>query len=147
MIIDKLDNIRFYNRFIKNLDKALAAIKSQEKCMEAGRYEFEGGYFMVQKGETKPMEEGLFEAHRKYIDIQIILRGSEEVVWSEIGDLTTEIPYNEEKDAEYLSGSLKHRMLMTEGMFYVAYPHDGHRPVRHTEKQQSYTKIVVKLPV
>ncbi len=147
MIIDKFDNIKFYNRFIKNLENALAAISSKEKCMEAGRYEFEGGYFMVQKGETKPMEEGLFEAHRKYIDIQIILRGSEEVAWNEIGDLTTEIPYNEEKDAEYLSGSLKHHMLMTEGMFYIAYPHDGHRPVRHTGKQQSYTKIVVKLPV
>lgn len=147
MIIDQIDNIKFYNSIIKNLDNALAAIKSQEESMEAGRYEFEGGFFMVQKGETKPMEEGFFEAHRKYIDIQIILRGSEEVAWSEIRDLKTEIPYNEKKDAEYLSGSFNHTMLMTEGMFYVAYPHDGHRPVRHTTNQQSYTKIVVKLPV
>lgn len=147
MIVDKLSNIHFYKSIIKNLDNGLAAIQSQKELMEVGRYEFEGGFFMVQKGETKPMQEGLFEAHRKYIDVQIVLQGSEEVAWSEMGDLTTEVAYNEDKDVEYLVGETTCHMLITEGMFYIAYPHDGHRPIRHTERQQSYTKIVIKLPV
>jgi len=32
-------------------------------------------------------------------------------------------------------------------MFYMAFPHDGHKPVSHTKEQQAYTKIVMKLPV
>ncbi|GAU76477.1 YhcH/YjgK/YiaL family protein [Fusibacter sp. 3D3] len=146
MIIDQWHNIHFYKPLIQNFDKGLKAIREQMEKLETGRYEFEGGFFMVQKGETKPMSEGLFEAHRKYIDIQIIVKGSEEIAWEELADLTVEIPYNPEKDAEYLAGETKHHMLISEGMFYIAYPHDGHRPVRHTEIPLTFTKIVLKLP-
>lgn len=102
---------------------------------------------MVQEGTTKSMNEGTFEAHRKYIDIQILVEGSEDVAWAELSDLTEEIPYNEEKDAARYSGEIKHTLHVTAGMCYVAYPHDGHKPVRHLNQEQSYTKIVMKLPM
>lgn len=145
MIIDKFDNIMFYGSLVKNLSCGVEAIRSM-KILEVGRYEFDGGYFMVQKGDTKPMEEGTFEAHRKYVDVQIIVQGSEEVAWSDICDLTTAIPYNAEKDAERLSGDTSHSMKVSSGMFYIAFPHDGHKPVSHTKSKQSFTKIVMKLP-
>lgn len=145
MIIDSIDHIFLYEPLLKNLRNGMEAVKAL-KSAEAGRYEFEGGYFMVQKGSTKPLEEGTFEAHRKYIDVQIILEGSEEVAWADLKDLTTAVEYNPEKDAERLSGSFEHVMKITEGMFYAAFPHDGHKPVSHTKEQQTFTKIVMKLP-
>ncbi len=146
MIVDKFSNLAFYASILPKLDNGLEAMKKLEK-MEVGRYDFDGGYFMVQKGTTKPMEEGTFEAHRKYIDIQILLEGSEDVAWATLSDLTEEIPYNEEKDAARYSGESKHTLHVTAGMCYVAYPLDGHKPVRHLDQEQIYTKIVMKLSI
>lgn len=146
MIIDKTDNILLYEPLLKNLRNGISAVRALPS-LEIGRYEFEGGYFMVQKGSTKPLKDGTFEAHRKYIDVQILMEGSEEVAWSDITDLVTAIEYDPQKDAERLTGSFDHVMKISEGMFYAAFPHDGHKPVSHTVRQQSFTKIVMKLPV
>lgn len=146
MIVDKLSNIMFYEPLLKNLAAGLEAVKNL-KSHEVGKYTFEGGYFMVQEGETKPMEEGTFEAHRSYIDVQIILEGCEEIAWADIKDLETETPYDPQKDAERFNGDKSHHILISEGMFYAAFPHDGHKPVSHTEKKQKFKKIVMKLPV
>lgn len=146
MIIDKIDNILLYEPLLKNLKRGVEAVKALPE-LEVGRYEFEGGFFMVQKGCTKPLEEGTFEAHRKYIDVQILMEGSEEVAWSDITDLTTVIEYDPEKDAERLTGESDHVIKISEGMFYAAFPHDGHKPVSHTAEQQTFTKVVMKLPV
>lgn len=102
---------------------------------------------MVQKGITRPLLEGTFEAKRRYIDVQILLDGSEEVAWEDIRNLKTVIPYNDEKDAERLTGNRKYVMKITKGMFYAAFPEDGHQPVSHTNEVQSFIKIVLKLPV
>ena len=78
MIIDSLKYIETYRPILKGLDAGLEAVKALGEHPETGRYTFEGGYFMVQEGMTRPMEDGDFEAHRKYIDVQIILEGQED---------------------------------------------------------------------
>lgn len=145
MIIDKFENIRFYEKLLPNLENGLKAVEALEK-LENGRYEFEGGFFMVQEGDTVPMESGNFEVHRKYIDVQILLEGSEELGWNYLNDLTTAIPYDGDKDAGFLSGAFDHTMKISAGMFYAAFPTDGHKPSSHTQKGQRYKKIVMKLP-
>lgn len=147
MIIDNIRNITFYEGLLPGLLKALEAIEDQYKLMEPGRYEYEDGFFMVQKGQTKPMQEGLFEAHRKYIDVQIVVHGEEEIAWAELHDTKLVTPYNEEKDASYYEGDESHHMKISEGMFYVANPHDAHKAVRHTDSQHTFEKIVIKIPI
>lgn len=146
MIVDKMNNISFYKGLLPNLENGLKAIETMGKP-ELGRYEFDGGYFMVQKGTTNPLENGNFEVHRKYIDVQIILEGSEEMAWNNLGDLTPAIAYNPENDAEFLSGKFDHVMEITAGMFYAVFPEDGHKPGSHTGTPHDYLKIVMKLPV
>lgn len=147
MIVDKLKNIELYQEMIPNLDKGLEAIKDQMGRMEAGRYEFDGGFFLVQKGETKPMAEGLFEAHRKYIDIQIVVSGDEDIAWAELEDSNNTIPYDEVKDAAYYEAAETHNLYVSEGMFYVAFPHDAHKAVRHLSSPHHFEKIVLKMPI
>lgn len=146
MIIDKIGNVRFYGSLLNCLDKGLEAIEAL-KDPEVGRYEFDGGFFMVQKGDTKPMKEGDFEAHRKYVDVQIVLEGSEEIAWADLEELRESGAYDEKTDKALYTGSEVNTMLITAGMCYIAFPHDGHKAIRHTKKQQSYTKICMKLPV
>lgn len=146
MIVDKIEHILLYEPLLKNLRNGMNMVHSLKE-IEVGRYEFDGGFFMIQKGSTKPITEGTFEAHRKYIDVQILLEGSEELAWSDIRDLKSELAYDSGKDAERLSGNFDHVMRISKGMFYAAFPHDGHKPVSHTKEQQTFTKIVMKLPV
>ena len=146
MIIDKMESIRLYADLLPNLENGLKAVDALE-TYEVGRCEFEGGYFMVQEGTTHPLEEGNFEVHRNYIDVQIILEGSEEVGWQHLSNLISEIPYSPEKDAEFLKGNPDHVMKISAGMFWVGFTQDGHKPCCHTKEQQNYKKIVMKLPV
>ena len=147
MIVDMFSNLSFYCPMIKNLDKGIEAAKKHWDSPIEGRYEFEGGFFTIMKGVTKPMAEGTFEAHRKYVDIQIVVEGSEDMAWAPLNQLTEVIPYSEEKDAARYDGAADHIMHISAGMCYVAFPDDGHRPIRHVGAEQSYTKIVMKLPV
>ena len=144
MIIDRIENIEYYESILPGLKNGLSTLR-QLPSQEVGRYEFEGGFLMIQEGTTKPMCEGTFEAHRKYVDVQIMLHGCEELAWEEYNLLNSVIPYNEEKDQERLDGERKHSMLISEGMFFAAFPQDGHKAVSHTDEQHHYRKAVMKL--
>lgn len=149
MIIDSFSHIENYAPLLNNLDAGLAAIRAEEAKgpLEPGTYHFDGGFFKVQKGVTKPFTEGTFEAHRKYVDVQILLEGSEEIAWQELSDLTEAIPYDAEKDAARYTGTFEHQIKITKGMFWAAFPTDGHKAISHSKEQQSFTKIILKLPV
>ncbi len=144
MIIDCIENIKYYESLLPGLSNGLNILR-QLPSQEVGRYEFEGGFLMIQEGDTKPMEEGTFEAHRKYVDVQIMLQGCEELAWEDRSKLETAIPYNEEKDQERLDGAKNHKILISEGMFFAAFPQDGHKAVSHTNEQHHYRKAVMKL--
>ena len=61
MIIDSMKNIGVYKPILKGLDAGLAAVKALGEHPEVGKYTFDGGYFMVQEGNTKSLDEGDFE--------------------------------------------------------------------------------------
>ena len=73
--------------------------------------------------------------------------GCEELAWADVSDLKTVIPYDKDKDAERLEGDTGNHIRVDKGMFYIVFPHDGHKPVSHTDEPHSFTKIVMKIPV
>ena len=148
MIIDRMENIHYYAPLLPNLEKGLEAISDLKKKGEfaPGRYDFDGGFFKVENGATKSFEEGTYEAHKKYIDVQFIEEGSEEIAWSILPELTVSIPYDEEKDAARYTGNFDQQIKIKKGMFWAAFPWDGHRACAHSKEEQSFTKIILKLP-
>lgn len=147
MIIDKLERISHYREVLPHIDQALTTLDSLSEWQEGQRYPFEGGFLFFQKGTTRPLAESQFEAHRKYIDVQVVLNGSEFVAWEELAKLTVAIPYDPEKDVEKYAGATEHYMKVTAGMAYVCYPEDGHKAVFHLDEPQEFTKAVIKLAV
>ena len=149
MIVDSLENIDFYEAMLPNLKAGLKAIEEEKSKgeLKEGTYYFEGGFFKVQKGVTIPFEEGTFEGHVKNIDVQIMLEGSEEIAWKDIKELKEAVPYDEEMDMVRYKGSFEHRIMINKGMFWVAFPQDGHKSISHSKEQHSFTKIILKLPV
>ena len=146
MIVDSIEHVRDYAALLPCLEAGLAAM-GDGRSLEVGRHEFEGGFLLVQEGTTMPLEEGTFEAHRKFIDVQFVIEGAEEIAWQEYGDLSCAIAYDETTDKERLDGSRMHHMLVSEGMFWAAFPHDGHKDISHVDEPHRYRKVVMKLPV
>lgn len=149
MIIDNLSSIPTYASCLPCLDKGLAAVRSLGNNPAAGRYEFEGGYFMVQEGQTRGMNDGDFEAHLKYIDVQILLEGGETVGWEAVDGLKASTEYDPNRDIRFYSGEPHQVNRLTAGMFWAAFPQDAHKACRHLPGTagEAYKKIVMKLPV
>jgi YhcH/YjgK/YiaL family protein len=71
------------------------------------------------------------ELHRKYIDIQLLLRGPEEVFgWSEKKDCLTPVAeFDEAKDIQLFTDTPQCFYTVGEGQFSILYPEDGHAPM------------------
>lgn len=147
MIIDAFENLENYQNILPNLIVALDKMKSVKNWVAGEKYAFSGGYVFFQEGVTKPLAEAQFEAHKKYIDVQVVLEGAEYLAWNKIDDLVETIPYQPEKDVQKFHGESLHTTRVSEGMAYVCFPWDGHQAVFHIEKPLRYKKAVIKLEI
>ena len=87
MILDRFENLMKYEALIPNLANALEFCKKAGD-LAPGRYEFEGGFMLIQEGETAATpEEGNFEAHKEYIDVQVLVEGAEVMAWADLAGL------------------------------------------------------------
>jgi len=150
MIIDTIKNASQYAELHPDLPKVLQQIAAVDPLTaETGRYDIpeSEAFFMIQKYETKDVTKGLWEAHRKFIDLQFIVSGIELIGYKEISKLQESVKYSEESDAAFLEGE-GNFLLMGAGMFMILYPQDAHMPCISVETSPcSVVKIVAKLPV
>ena len=149
MILDHFRNIEQYSAVNGDLQQVTTVLKSMDLAgVDPGRYEVPGteAFFMIQKYETKPVFERVWEAHRKYIDLQYIVSGIELIGYKEISELQITDPYNVDTDAAFYSGE-GNFLTMYSGMFMILYPQDGHMPGISTGEVGQVIKIVAKLPV
>lgn len=146
MVIDKLTNIGKYRPMLPHLDAALVCLKNVQG-KEPGRYDFDGGFILIQAGTTNPIDAGAFEVHRKYLDVQILLSGAETIMWADLADLNvTTFPYDETLDRSNHAGT-GCRMEIQPGMFYLCAPHDAHKACGHVSTPTAFRKAVVKLRI
>lgn len=145
MIIDRIENAKDYFYF-QGFQKGLEELQKLEENPKLKRYDFEGGYFFLSEGDTMPADAGDYEAHKKYIDIQYILDGCEEVVWANAHELEISKEYQQERDIAMYQGKSVQINTIKAGMFWIALPQDAHKPARHSEQMHHYKKAVFKLP-
>ena len=114
-----------------------------------GKYDLENGvYVSVQEYTTKARSEAKYEAHKKFIDIQMILRGKELIAVSPIDKMTISDEYNEEKDFMLFHHNDECTDYVLEaGDFLILYPQDVHMPGVCVNEKSPVRKIVVKVPV
>ncbi|MGC9933438.1 YhcH/YjgK/YiaL family protein [Priestia aryabhattai] len=146
MIIDLIENLDEYRSINPKLSIGLEKLNGVEIDYNK-RFDFDGGYLFFQEGTTNPIDEGTFEAHKKYMDIQIVLDGSEYVAWAPINQLVVDIEYNAEKDVVRFNGSPKEIMKINKGMAYICLPHDGHKALKHINQATKYKKAIIKIEI
>lgn len=143
MIICNWSDIARYRDVIPGLQAAIDFV-SNLNHRTPGTYPIENGRVMLQKGTTHPLANSKAEAHRKFLDIQLVLDGSEYCGWEKTEALTQVGDFDQDKDVGFYEGTLK-PFQITAGMCYVLYPEDAHAPCAHLETQTEYTKLVIKL--
>jgi YhcH/YjgK/YiaL family protein len=115
--------------------------------MEPGRIELDGNrvFAMIQHYNTKPKEQGVWEAHRKYIDIQYVAIGRELMGYANLHHLQAG-EYDGEKDFVLLKGEGSY-VLMQPGTFVILMPVDAHIPQVAVDSPEPVKKVVIKVAV
>ena len=103
----------------------------------------------VQQYSTLRPEKMRFEAHRSYIDIQIVVSGRETIFWAPLARLgKISSPYEYERDVVFFDDpAVAVALRLEEGDYAVFFPSDGHKPKCAVEDPETVQKIVVKVAV
>ena len=145
MIIDFLDNADRYICLNENFKTVFDYLKNNNlKDMECGSYQINGKdlYFNLQEGETKQTQK--LEAHKKYIDIQVVINGEEYMGYTNINNTTVSEEYSEEKDVMFLNGSVD-KVKADEKTFVIFYPEDAHMPSLNVKEDKLVKKAIFKI--
>ena len=151
MIIAKLDQLTQQAAVDPRLRKGLEFLKQLDpQELEPGTVEVAGRevYAMIQSYTSRPVTEPLrFEAHRKYLDIQYLVSGTEAMGWAPLEQLEVNMPYNEERDVMLGTVPAEARTLVpfTGGYAILLYPSDAHGPGLAAGEPQPIVKVVVKV--
>ena len=149
MIYAKNADALTYRGIHPNLDLALEHI-TEEGLAAVGydRVELRGSEVYATRFtyETLPAEETYFEAHRKYLDIHIMLSGSERVEIAPPGKLT-EFQRTEASDFYAYRGEGDYKLVLSPGDFLVVFPNDAHRIKMQVEGPETVTKAVFKVRI
>ena len=150
MIYDSLKNCDRYTSAHEGFEKAFDFIKRAEaEKLSEGRYEIDGDkvYAFIQKYTSKT--DNSFEAHKRYIDIQYIISGTEVMKFADVEAFTPSCDYDGERDVVFFDDYEKAgTAVVREGEYGIFFPHDIHKPGRiYGTEPAPVKKIVVKIAV
>ena len=147
MIIDKLSNTHLYSGLGERINKAFAYLKQTDfSKMELGKYEIDGDniFALVNEYNTKDESEGKLEAHKKYIDVQFVAKGSELMGFAPLENQKVLDDYNQQNDITFFTGE-KSFTQVDEGMFAIFFPTDVHLPGIKVNEKSYVRKVVIKV--
>jgi len=149
MIFDHISNIAVYIGLSPDIYEGLRFLQQASPDIAVGTYQINSRVrAIVSEYETKVKNEVGYEAHRKNIDIQYLLRGEEHVACLPLDKLKETVPYSEEKDAAFFTSSLQPiEMTLGDGYFAIFFPQDGHMPQLIVGEPEMVKKVVVKIKI
>ena len=148
MIYDNIKNAHLYAGLGARFQQAFDYLqKTDLLALPVGRIELDGKnlYVMVQEYSSKLPEQGKWEAHQRYIDLQYIVSGVEKMGLAALNRLTLGA-YNPEKDFQALSGEGVF-LPLSAGDFMLLWPQDAHMPGMAIDTQTPVKKVVVKISI
>ena len=134
MILDSLKNKAQYAALHPRFQTVFDFIDNNDVAsLPCGRHDIDGDniFVMVQELDLREVSAARLELHRKYIDIQLLLSGPNEIFgWSEKKDcLTAETEFDEQKDIQLFTDIPQCFYSVGEGQFSILFPEDGHAPM------------------
>jgi YhcH/YjgK/YiaL family protein len=136
---------------LEGLERALEYLAATDlAALPLGRTTIDGDdvYVLLSEAETRPPEQVPFEAHRRYVDVQLVVRGQESIGVAPASELRTSEAYDAARDIEFFAPPPRSETIeLREGDLAVFAPGDGHRPSLHLDGPHVTRKAVVKVSV
>lgn len=146
MIMDVVNNAPRYVTLHKGFSKAIDfLLRPDLKDLPEAKYEIEGDriYAMVSKDFGQKREDALLETHEKYIDIQLVLAGTDDMGWKP--KTWCDQPagaYDEQADLQFFTDKPAAWLAAKSGTFVIFFPEDAHMPMISSGQIH---KVVVKI--
>jgi len=122
--------------------RALAEGATHRRNLTGGAHAVEMAYL------TKSRSEGGFEAHQRYIDVQVVVAGEELMEAAAAGPLGVLQAYDAEKDVILFAHPVAASGLrLRAGDVAVFWPEDAHRAGIAPDQPALVRKTVIKVPV
>lgn len=142
----------FYKQYYANKavwNKVFLFLKQTNlDTLSTGKHPIDGdnAYASVTEAPSKELDKAGWESHRKYIDLQYVIRGKERIDVVDINKATVTKPYSETGDAaNYTAEGTSH--TAEPGTFYLFFPQDVHRPNIKVAGYDTVKKLVIKIKV
>ncbi len=147
MLISSIKNHKNILKFFPQLETIFDfIIKNISSQTADGKINITNEIFAtVQTCQPKPKNEQVLEKHKKYIDLQYIISGSDKIGWK-FYDKNFKVlkRYNSKKDIAFYSDTPDTFIHLKKGEFAIFFPEDTHAPLCG---EKSVKKCIVKIPV
>ncbi len=148
MILDKLQNAKRYYTIHPLFKQAFQFLEQTDLAtLPTGVQEIVGKdlFAIISEGKGVREEDAKLEVHRKYIDIQYIISGTDHMGWKDLFQCASPSdPYKEERDAAFFPDKTDNWFNVPAGSFTIFYPDDAHAAMI---TEQSIRKVVLKIKV
>lgn len=128
MIFDLKANAERYLGISSNMDTALNWLKRTDlAALPDGRTEIDGDnvFVNVMEAVTKPQQDCRFEFHRDYYDIQVLIRGREDIAF---GTDCSRVTTAYQTDIGFCDCPAAVESHLTENCFVICEPQEPHAP-------------------
>lgn len=102
---------------------------------------------MVQEYDSRYIGDCSLEAHRKYIDIQLIIAGKEDIGISILDQQKSNDGYSQKKDLIFFEDDPSFQITLGTGEFAIFFPRDLHMPGIKVVEAEKVKKVVVKVAI
>lgn len=117
-------------------------------ALPCGRNDIDGDtlYVNVAEYDSKAFEDCKFEAHKRYIDVQVVASGIERIDSQVIAKCEAG-EFDEEGDFMLLEGEAATQVILEPGSFAAYFPDDAHKPGIAVDGASHNKKCVFKVLV
>jgi len=133
MILDCLENADRYLSLHPGFAPAFDYLRKTDVAkLPHGKHEILGEklFVLINPDPGRGRDKAVLEAHRKYIDIQFTVFGTEEIGWRQIQKCEQVIkPYDPDRDIAFYSDTPEIWFAVPNGTYAIFYPHDAHAPL------------------
>jgi len=148
IIINKLEHAERYFSMHPAFEKAFAFLRQDGLAeLPAGRQQIDGDslFSIISKGPGRSRSEAKLEAHRKFIDIQYIIAGTDEMGFKPTADCKViDTEYDADKDIMFFKDQPDSWVPVPTGSFVIFFPKDAHAPLISSGEVH---KVVLKIAV
>jgi YhcH/YjgK/YiaL family protein len=149
MIIDRLSNPVPLFRLPARLARALEYLRATDvRSVSPGRLDLDGDrlFALVQEYTTRQPGQCVWEAHRRYIDVQFMAAGAERMGYAPLWATREREPYDAARDVTFFEPGTEF-VTIREGMFAIFGPEDVHSPGHVAGSAALVRKVVLKAAV